>query len=203
MGTKANGWKEDLLSRLELNEIVDRYDFTAAYASSWPAGSSRIEFYSNKSDTVNPMENKAKDDSRTIRLLDLPLEIRNEIYRLALVQSDSPLKPNVRRLFSIAEGHERTLDPYGVESTLSLARTCSQIHDEAIAVYYGKNNFEFDNIYDLYVFLYMVSWECRRRETTKGARYPQKDIWKAKGMSALRKVRGSENLNLMIQEVGY
>lgn len=168
-------------------------------------------------------------------LLDLPPEIRNQIYRLVLVQVVS-FKPNVRRLFSIAEEHEKTLEPYDTETTVSLARTCRQIHDEAIAVYYGGNSFEFENTYDLYVFLYMISWERRRcieaisffyqgvcpreafellsdctrlrqlditisHETTKGARQPQRDIWKANGMLALRRVRGSVNLNLSIQEV--
>jgi len=97
----------------------------------------------------------------TRSLLDLPPEIHNRIYRFALVQP-SRLKPNVHELLEIAEKHENSQDPYGSETTLSLARTCNQIHGEAIAVYYGENRFDFKDTYTLYVFLYMIGSDRRR-----------------------------------------
>jgi len=96
---------------------------------------------------------------QSLSFLNLPPELRNRIYSFALVQS-APIKPNVQ---SLAGEHENSGKPYTPETVLSVARTCKQIHNEAIAVYYADNTFEFDDTYALYVFLHIIGADRRSR----------------------------------------
>jgi hypothetical protein len=92
----------------------------------------------------------------------LPAEIRNIIYHLVL-PVNSTIIPRVDRLFKAAAKHERTKKPFpSPDTTLALARTCKQIHAEVIPIYFGGNTFQFERVYDLYRYLYMIGYERRR-----------------------------------------
>ena len=84
------------------------------------------------------------------RLLQLPSELRNRIYEFALTQ------PNAIRLpLGQSERDKR-----------ALLRTCHQIHDEAVGIYYGNNAFVADcgawflNV-DLISWLRGLGWKKR------------------------------------------
>lgn len=59
------------------------------------------------------------------RLLQIPSELRNRIYELVLIQHEP-----IRLPFGQSERDKR-----------ALLRTCHQIHDEAVGIYYGNNAF--------------------------------------------------------------
>ena len=75
--------------------------------------------------TTSHLENSVVQNSR---LLQLPSELRNRIYELALIQ----LNP-IRLPLGQSERDKR-----------ALLRTCHQIHDEAVGIYYGNNAFVAD-----------------------------------------------------------
>lgn len=77
------------------------------------------------------------------RFFDLPIELRNEIYRYFVI---NPF---------VCQSHPRLWRPVGVDggifpigyfnqdTVIPLLLTCHQIHDEAAAVLYGENTFAF------------------------------------------------------------
>jgi hypothetical protein len=70
-------------------------------------------------------------DNRVVhlcRLLKIPSELRNRIYELVLIQPDP-----IRLPLGQSEKDKR-----------ALLRTCHQIHDEAVGIYYGNNAFVAD-----------------------------------------------------------
>lgn len=72
---------------------------------------------------------------RSCRLVALPAELRNRIYRLVLVLEDPILVTNIGFKTSEHDAQE----PFG---ELPLLRTCRHVHHEALAVFYGGNIFE-------------------------------------------------------------
>ncbi|KAH7092525.1 hypothetical protein FB567DRAFT_588799 [Paraphoma chrysanthemicola] len=89
---------------------------------------------------------------QTIPFLEMPVEIRVQIYRLAL-KLDSPLEfwaesDTYVHTFRLGAGDKtRLLDLIGRrELNLSLLRTCRQVQTEAAEVFYGENEFRFTGL---------------------------------------------------------
>ena len=88
------------------------------------------------------------------RLLDLPAEIRNAIYRYILVLQEpielAPLawsRPLKQRLLNLLLTRYRE----DIIPRLSLLRTSSQLHGEGSSIFYGENQFRFSNAKGWYV----------------------------------------------------
>lgn len=93
--------------------------------------------------------------------LSLPGEIRRHIYTLLLTQP-KPIFPNGLAIFNRIEMHENGKRPLSEpETVLALTRTCKQLYEEVTEVYYGTNHFEFRNVYELYLFLYLIGEQRR------------------------------------------
>lgn len=89
-----------------------------------------------------PPTSSPHDDSR-FSLLDLPAEMRNEIYSYALTASE-PLRVIPKP--SSALTRSTALLPFEAEeerplTAINLLRTCRQIHYEANPIFYGTNTF--------------------------------------------------------------
>ncbi|ESZ97570.1 hypothetical protein SBOR_2027 [Sclerotinia borealis F-4128] len=188
-------------------------------------------------------------------LLSLPREIRDKISRYVQwgqlnKQSNARLSqdhnkrphdmimPRVGLLFEHAQlqeiDPERRFQPDS-EDILILARTCEQLYDESIEIFFGENTFSFIGCCNLYCYLYMIGTqrraclrrvhfhfagcqtseafqllgECKAlrslqiavsRQTMSSSRQPQRDLMTARGASALRKIRGMENLVVEVVE---
>lgn len=79
--------------------------------------------------------NAEKDTRNTTGFLNLPLEIRNEVYRLCLPWRTSVCLP--------VERPGRITRPWGAgKDGARVMRLCKQINHEAMDVLYGENSFE-------------------------------------------------------------
>ena len=77
----------------------------------------------------------------------LPPEIRNQVYSI-LFLSDHKwhlITPNVPLSLLPPESDLWPYRPVGISDSLSLLRTCQQAHEEATAILYGRNIFQFDD----------------------------------------------------------
>ncbi|KAK5128841.1 hypothetical protein LTR85_000174 [Meristemomyces frigidus] len=72
----------------------------------------------------------APAESTPFRLLDLPAELRNRVYVLALVHSTKADPLEIRVRFWISEGHRHLLE------------VSQQIRKEALPIYYHSNTFQ-------------------------------------------------------------
>ncbi|KAF2165534.1 hypothetical protein M409DRAFT_24387 [Zasmidium cellare ATCC 36951] len=89
-----------------------------------------------------PSPPRAGEDERC-RLQELPPEIRNDIFALAIVEP-TPIKLTVTR-FSQQTAIKITRHQYHNQLTgLSLASTCRQFRQEAIQVFYAENTFSLE-----------------------------------------------------------
>lgn len=94
-------------------------------------------------------------------LILLPPEIRDSIYSLVVTQS-GPSRPNTACIFKRIQDHETGVKSLSeAETVLALARTCTQAHNEVLSICFGRNRFEFQDTYSLYVYLYMIGRERR------------------------------------------
>ena len=76
-------------------------------------------------------------------LLDLPLELRNKIYRyLVISHLDCKSHPRLWRPLSVDGGRWR-IGYFPRNTVIPLLLVCRKIHDEAAAVLYGENTFAF------------------------------------------------------------
>ena len=73
------------------------------------------------------------------RLHKLPGELRNRIYRLALVQGDSfRLHPTETGIFVWHKSKNMAKEAY------NLLSTCKQVRAEALPIFFAENHFEFE-----------------------------------------------------------
>lgn len=99
------------------------------------------------------------------RLLDLPAEVRNQIYREILVLEDAiELNPKSTNPEQDERTRTRRLNRYryDIQPRLRLLRTNKQIHHEATSIYYGENEFRFTHVQGWYVlaaFLHTIGPE--------------------------------------------
>ena len=75
--------------------------------------------------------------------LDLPAELRNEIYRLAFV----------------GNAELRFANPTNFCRSAALLRTCHQVHDEARSIIYGENSFYFSRNLSRYGSFWEDDWK--------------------------------------------
>jgi len=95
-------------------------------------------------------------------LLSLPPEIRNHIWTFVVVRATT-VDPEVRSISKRLELHvSKTEYLSSSETILALARTCKQLHDEVLPIYFGKNRFEFRDTSALCAFLNGLSWQRRQ-----------------------------------------
>ena len=93
-------------------------------------------------------------DYATVRrsFLDLPSEIRNQIYQLSLV-STNPIRLNYSYCPAKNCGHLVSRD-----KTIStpLLRVCRKLQQEASSFVYAQNRFDFERLLDAQVFLIII-----------------------------------------------
>ena len=81
--------------------------------------------------------------SASYPFLDLPLELRNKIYRYILISDlDCKSHPRLWRPLSVDGGTCR-IGYFSRDTVIPLLLVCRKIHDEAAAVLYGENTFAF------------------------------------------------------------
>lgn len=107
--------------------------------------------------------------SRTIRFEDLPPEIRNRIYHLALVEVG--IDPIELHSFSFDWfGWTRTTRRYEPEDQVcrpaALLRVSRQVHAEAMPILYGANAFKFADIFIEKLLNEPLSWVAFLRKVT-------------------------------------
>lgn len=83
------------------------------------------------------------NEVKPCRLLELPAELRNAIYLLALVHDD-PILLSVDQENPVARPCKDRDEYYKLDLGTNILRTCKQIHDEATPILYGINRFCFD-----------------------------------------------------------
>ncbi|KAK6329806.1 hypothetical protein TWF730_006105 [Orbilia blumenaviensis] len=88
----------------------------------------------------------ANTPTRATGFLDLPRELRDEIYKYVLVFEplDTAIKPNDKNKPVWGQGFTSLGLPLRLKHrhlSLSLLRTCRQIYDETFPVFYGENTF--------------------------------------------------------------
>ena len=87
-----------------------------------------------KHDTTTYHQNIDLINCTKMSLATLPAEIRNHIFSLAVVQ-DQPLR---------ATTFTKSFRTYAIPGPPPLARTCRQIRDEVLPIFYGRNTLHFD-----------------------------------------------------------
>jgi hypothetical protein len=92
-----------------------------------------VKIYRNGAVTLTSKAKKTE-------FIDLPIEIRNEIYRLLLV---NPLLEE-----SSSVGLYEEFNPHKYELSPALLQVSKQIHHEASSILYGQNRFFLTVIYD-------------------------------------------------------
>ena len=97
--------------------------------------------------TVSISESSFVMDEEPSPFLFLPPELRNHVYRHALV-ADGSLVSYLRHRSEIWFGDRR---PVGFEANAAILRTCRLVNIEACAVLYGENSWLFeDGLMDLF-----------------------------------------------------
>ncbi len=72
-----------------------------------------------------------------ISFLDLPAEVRNLIYKAALVTGEIALDPKKQ------SDNFRILAFYSLPTIVGILRTCKFVHNEALPILYSRNEFSF------------------------------------------------------------
>lgn len=120
-------------------------------------------------------DTEASDGKRYFNFEGLPAELRNEIYRLGLVDSGSielsghigpeasrgPLRPYVRAKVVMMEGKQRRVPRLGKVHAISIIRVNRQISTEALPVLYAENSFVFKTTGAFQKFAQLVGGNCR------------------------------------------
>lgn len=89
------------------------------------------------------LEHASTSPTASCPLLDLPLELRNKIYRyLVISHIDCKSHPRLWRPLSVDGGRWR-IGYFPRHTVIPLLLVCRKIHDEAAAVLYGENTFAF------------------------------------------------------------
>lgn len=89
------------------------------------------------------LEHISTSPTASCPLLDLPLELRNKIYRYLVVSHlDCKSHPRLWRPLSVDGGRWR-IGYFPRDTVIPLLLVCRKIHDEAAAVLYGENTFAF------------------------------------------------------------
>jgi hypothetical protein len=92
--------------------------------------------------------------------LTLPPEIRNMIYKYLLVLDKSISMSG----YALTQREARLNNglPESAQKTLGIARTCKQIHDETLPIYFGMKEFEFYSTDDIGKYLRYLSKDRRQ-----------------------------------------
>ena len=89
------------------------------------------------------LEHASTSPTASCPLLDLPLELRNKIYRYFVISHlDCKSHPRLWRPLSVDGGRWR-IGYFPRDTVIPLLLVCRQMHDEAAAVLYGENTFAF------------------------------------------------------------
>ncbi|KAI7539565.1 hypothetical protein KC331_g9682 [Hortaea werneckii] len=105
------------------------------HPSSVPIGFTRPQ-------TSTPQPPPRSQPSRKTGFLDLPAELRNEIYRLTFV----------------AKGRFALSRPTNFSRSAAFLRTCRQVHQEASGILYGENEFFFSRRSDRHGSFWQAEW---------------------------------------------
>ncbi|KAL8828869.1 MAG: hypothetical protein Q9191_002343 [Dirinaria sp. TL-2023a] len=131
---------------------------------------------------------KSARPQQPFRFIDLPGELRNEIYRLCLVNDGSPMSvslgscsDSIMARINDLRGRNNVLvrlktNCRGPHPSSSLLRVSSQIHDEAAAILYGHKALEFRGRTCWTAFFYFnwrLSTVCRHSIRDLGIEFPQ------------------------------
>lgn len=96
----------------------------------------------------------------------LPLELRNEIFKLCFpTHRTIYLAVNMRDYLTLGNEYDDGInldEPIGIKATISLARTCRQIGTEVMGLYCGTNMFSFIASYQMYQFLVNIGRRGRQ-----------------------------------------
>ena len=98
----------------------------------------------------------AKDyPTKAFPLLDLPAEVRNQIYRDVLVLDQAteldPKSTKGKRHDLVVQARHNKRYRYDVQPRLRVLRVNKQVHREASSIYYGENEFRFTNVSGWYI----------------------------------------------------
>ncbi|USW59478.1 hypothetical protein Slin15195_G127970 [Septoria linicola] len=85
----------------------------------------------------------ALDDSK-VSFLDLPSELRNEIYRCCL---SAPQQLAIKPEDTSHHLHKEAVLQAGFSLQPNLFQACQQVRDEAVTILYGENTFYISNVY--------------------------------------------------------
>lgn len=121
--------------------------------------------------TVGRMRKSRTIRDRHFRFMDLPAELRNSIYELALVDrtNEAPI--------SIIKRHGRSQD--GSHGPRALLEVSQQVRKETLPIYYGGNSFSIhttEEDWELYVWLHAVGPDALRCLQHLDIRAPTKRI---------------------------
>ncbi|KAI9673317.1 MAG: hypothetical protein M1829_004083 [Trizodia sp. TS-e1964] len=130
-----------------------------------------------------PISALESSEGPVFRFLDLPGEIRNQIYELTLC----PIRKLAPCLSS--RWHEGTVPP--------LLLTSRQTYREALAVYYGKNHFSFSNLEFMATFLQEIGQTAREHLTELTFLY----TWVGCALEAFELLRGCRRLSRLTIEI--
>ncbi|EME85106.1 uncharacterized protein MYCFIDRAFT_214946 [Pseudocercospora fijiensis CIRAD86] len=88
--------------------------------------------------------------------LDLPPELRNRVYRLALIHDPTYIELSAKtNRARESNGHAQIFHVkryrHKIAPTLRLLRTCKQIQQEAASIFYGEHEFRFTSVRGLYI----------------------------------------------------
>lgn len=104
--------------------------------------------------TASSSKMPAQVDENKTSFLDLPAELRNEIYRLCLLAPEATHFVELQRirLYRIRKQYT-TIRTSQKLRALGLLRSCKQINQEATSIFYGENAFRFKDAKAAQAFL--------------------------------------------------
>lgn len=102
------------------------------------------------------VETSSQANNKSCPFLDLPGEIRNEIYSLAMLEGCTISlelidKDTFRHSYRNKNKVEQAECP--ARRAVVLALTCKQIHQESLSLFYGNNKFKLENFGELKAFI--------------------------------------------------
>ncbi|EME77911.1 uncharacterized protein MYCFIDRAFT_200295 [Pseudocercospora fijiensis CIRAD86] len=98
-----------------------------------------------------PRNSTVQTEKAPVGFFDLSPELRNKIYRHALVLPESI---QLDRAYDNEKGTLFVIDDYQAKQlSLPLLRTCRQMHQEATSIFYGENIFQFHHASWMTIFL--------------------------------------------------